>query len=78
MDKVAKVFVSGNSQAVRLPQEFRFSCNEVYVTRRGNEVILTPRPTTWNGFMEGVGPLSDDFAVDDAPLAKDVERARLI
>jgi len=29
----AKVFMSGRSQAVRIPAEFRFSCNEVYIRR---------------------------------------------
>jgi antitoxin VapB len=37
---VAKVFMSGNSQAVRLPKEFRFSGDEVEIFRRGDEVVL--------------------------------------
>jgi antitoxin VapB len=41
----AKVFKSGNSQAVRLPKEFRFSSKEVQIERRGREIVLTePRP----------------------------------
>ena len=36
----AKVFQSGNSQAVRLPKEFRFNTREVEIYRRGNEVVL--------------------------------------
>lgn len=36
----AKVFKSGNSQAVRLPKEFRFRTREVEISRRGDEVIL--------------------------------------
>ena len=38
--KRARVFKSGNSQAVRLPKEFRFTVNEVEILRRGEEVIL--------------------------------------
>lgn len=77
MQRTAKVFTSGNSQAVRLPQEFRFECNEVYVSRRGEAVVLTPRPTTWEGFMEGAERLSKDFSTEGPPFPKDVKRASL-
>jgi len=36
----AKVFKSGNSQAVRLPKEFRFNTDEVEIFRRDNEIVL--------------------------------------
>ncbi len=36
----ARVFRSGNSQAVRLPKEFRFQVKEVEIARRGREVVL--------------------------------------
>jgi len=42
MTQVAKVFKSGNSQAVRLPKEFRFSVEEVEVSREGDAIILRP------------------------------------
>lgn len=41
---VAKLFMHGRSQAVRLPKEFRFSGSEVYVRRQGEEVVLSSRP----------------------------------
>ena len=31
----AKIFKSGNSQAVRLPKEFQFSGDEVYIKKAG-------------------------------------------
>jgi len=37
---LAKVFKSGNSQAVRLPKEFRFNVSEVEIFKRGNELVL--------------------------------------
>ena len=43
MPHVAKVFQSGNSQAVRLPKDFRFTVDEVEVTREGDAVILRPK-----------------------------------
>lgn len=40
-----RVFTSGNSQAVRLPKEFRFDVSEVEIFRRGDEVVLkVPQP----------------------------------
>jgi antitoxin VapB len=41
--KVAKLFKSGGSQAVRLPKEFRFKGSEVYVERDGVRLILIPK-----------------------------------
>jgi antitoxin VapB len=43
MPRIAKVFRSGNSQAIRLPKEFRFDVDEVEVSREGDAVILRPK-----------------------------------
>lgn len=40
----ARVFRSGNSQAVRLPKAFRFKATEVEIFRRGDEVVLREKP----------------------------------
>lgn len=40
----ARVFKSGNSQAVRLPKEFRFDAEQVEIFRRGDEVVLRDKP----------------------------------
>jgi antitoxin VapB len=40
----ARVFRSGNSQAVRLPKQFRFESQEVEIFRRGDEVVLREKP----------------------------------
>ena len=49
---VAKVFMSGRSQAVRIPAAFRIAAPEVTIVRRGNSLVLTPRaPMTWNRFF---------------------------
>lgn len=42
----AKVFKSGNSQALRMPKEFRFSAAEVEIFRRGDEIVLREKPRT--------------------------------
>jgi len=42
--KLAKVFNSGHSQAVRLPKEFRFHCKEVEIYRQGKDIVLHEKP----------------------------------
>ena len=50
--RVAKVFKNGQSQAVRLPKEFRFDTDEVFVSRDGDNLILFPKPKiTWEEFF---------------------------
>lgn len=46
MPQFAKVFQSGNSQAVRLPKDYRFNVDEVEVSREGDAVILRPKAQT--------------------------------
>ena len=49
---VAKVFENGRSQAVRLPKEFRFDTDEVFVSKEGSKVVLFPKPSvTWESFF---------------------------
>ena len=73
----ARVFISGNSQAVRLPANFRLDTREVYIRREGNQLILSPKPSSWDGFMEDCEPLSQDFSVTGSPLPDDIERRSL-
>jgi antitoxin VapB len=59
--RVAKVFRSGNSQAVRLPKEFRFKGKEVEIFRRGNEVVLREKEASLARAFELLASLPDDF-----------------
>lgn len=61
MMSVAKVFITGRSQAVRLPKEFRFDCNEVEIFRRGDEVILREKPQTAAKIFDVLLQLPDDL-----------------
>ncbi len=70
---IARVFTSGNSQAIRLPKEFRLDTTEVVIVRDGDSLILTPRMTTWAGFAEGLSSFSDDFTVTEG-ITADVPR----
>jgi len=59
--ETAKLFVNGQSQAVRLPKECRFSGNEVYIQKVGNTVMLFPKERAWETFLNGLNSFTDDF-----------------
>jgi len=69
-----RVFQSGNSQAVRLPKEFRFRSQSVEIFRRGAEVVLRESPATLENAFDLLAGISDDFFAggrkDDLPLEK--------
>lgn len=56
-----KVFVSGRSQAVRIPKAFRLDTEEVYIERRGAQLILTPKPKSWDDYFMRCRRLGNDF-----------------
>lgn len=56
--QLTTVFISGNSQAVRLPKAFRFNEKKVEILRRGDEVILRPHRPTLGEVMADLPPLS--------------------
>jgi antitoxin VapB len=56
----AKIFQSGNSQAVRLPKEFRFRSKEVEIMRRGNEVVLREKPRNLGDVMDILHSIPED------------------
>lgn len=70
MPQFAKIFQSGNSQAVRLPKDFRFDVNvdEVEVSREGDAVILRPKHDArqrWASLRAAVARgVSEDFMAD--------------
>lgn len=61
---VAKIFMNGRRQAVRLPKEFRFDCDEVYVTRPGQDILISARQPTWDDFFDTPSAFDDDFLKD--------------
>jgi antitoxin VapB len=60
----AKLFQNGNSQAVRLPKEFRIPGNEVKIYKHGNQVILEPIEMTWDALFESLSEFPEDFMQD--------------
>lgn len=60
----AKIFENGESQAVRLPKEYRFTDSEVAISKVGNIVLLMPLDIKWSSFMQAVDMFSEDFMQD--------------
>lgn len=69
----ARVFTSGNSQAVRLPKQFRLKATEVDIFRRGDEIVLREKAKGMARAFDLLASLPDDFMADgrkDAPPQK--------
>jgi antitoxin VapB len=62
--KTAKLFQNGQSQAVRLPKEFRFEGDEVIIKRSGNAVVLIPSNHPWDVLANSLNKFSADFMDD--------------
>ncbi|MBA4372966.1 MAG: AbrB/MazE/SpoVT family DNA-binding domain-containing protein [Thermodesulfovibrio sp.] len=62
--KTAKLFQNGQSQAVRLPKEFRFEDDHVFVKKSGNVVMLIPAKDSWDTLIRSLDKFSDDFMAE--------------
>ena len=60
-------FMSGRSQAVRIPKEYRLEDEEVVINRVGKSIIITPRSALKEMYFEGLGSLTDDFLFEGRP-----------
>lgn len=60
----AKLFKSGNSQAVRLPKAYNFEGREVYVNKLGRTVILIPKDDPWEMLISSLDRFTDDFMAE--------------
>lgn len=60
----AKLFQNGQSQAVRLPKEYRFRGKKVYLKRIGNAVMLIPEHDSWQPLLDSLSMFSDDFMAE--------------
>ncbi|MFH6783065.1 MULTISPECIES: antitoxin [Methylobacterium] len=61
---VAKLFMSGGSQTVGLPQEFRFDGGEVEIFCRGDEVVLRKRSANLSVLLDIIGSMPADMPAD--------------
>lgn len=66
--KTAKIFMNGRSQAVRLPKEFRFDCDEVFVEKHGDSLVLTAKEPSWDEFFSLEPAFGPDFLAEREDL----------
>ena len=71
----AKLFMTGRSQAVRLPKEYRFKGDEVLIKRVGEAVVLLPRTRSWDALLEGLALFEPGFRLERRQPAKQQKRA---
>ena len=74
--QTARVFMSGNSQAVRLPREFRIDDEEVIIRRVGSTILLTPLSDPWATFRESLSAFSEDYLSDGRQQPETDDRDR--
>jgi antitoxin VapB len=79
MKHTAKLFMNGRSQAVRLPVNYRFDCDEVYIRRdpETGDVIISKKPGSWDDFFKMMQEIEipEDFMVErdnETPQERDL------
>ena len=73
MTAIAKIFKNGQSQAVRLPKEFRFeNQEELFVKKVEDGIILLPKndKSVWDNMFDRLDEFSDDFMQDSSTNSK--------
>ena len=63
----ARTFMTGRSQAIRLPMEYRLPDEEIIINRVGDTITLTPASKLRNSFLHALDSFTDDFMEDDRP-----------
>ncbi len=72
--QTARIFTNGNSQAVRLPKEFRFNEDEVVIRKIGDMVVLLPkkyRAESLLAMLEEIGPMDLERRQPEDPQERD-------
>jgi antitoxin VapB len=62
--KTAKLFQNGQSQAVRLPKEFRFEGDAVFIKKSGSAVVLIPLVNSWDSLIGSLDKFTKDYMAD--------------
>lgn len=56
--------MNGRSQAVRLPKEYRFDTDEVYITKQGQNIVISAKKPSWDEFFDSESAFSNDYITD--------------
>ncbi len=77
MMTTTKPFMSGRSQAIRIPKEYKIDASEVIINKIGDSLVITPKNSVRNAFVNGLSMFSDDFLADGRPEEVENERMEL-
>ena len=72
-----KPFMSGRSQAIRIPKEYRIQDTEVVINKVGDSLIITPVSALKDVFFSGISMFTDDFLADGRPEEAANERTEI-
>ena len=62
---ITRIFKSGNSQAVRIPKQYRFKNKKAFIRKEKNRIIITPVENQWDELFEELEKLNQkDFLID--------------
>lgn len=75
--KTAKIFRSGNSQAVRIPKEFQLEGDEVEIQKKGNSLVLRPKKKSWKSLVESLDKFTEDFMANGRRQPTIQKRSRM-
>ena len=62
--RTAKLFKNGQSQAVRLPKDFRMTGSEVYIKKQGEAIVLLPKEKSWKYLFDSLNHFAKDFKIE--------------
>lgn len=71
--QTAKLFINGRSQAVRLPKEYRFTGDDVYIKGYQGMVMLLPKDSPWSSLVDSLDQFTGDF-MDERNQPKEQHR----
>jgi antitoxin VapB len=71
---IAKLFLNGCSQAVRLPKEFSLPGKAVQISRDGNKVILEPIEDSWDQWFDAIQVALENLISEDREQPEDQDR----
>ena len=75
--QTARLFLNGRSQAVRLPKEYKFNGESVYIQKVWEAVMLFPVDKEWEVFLNGLNSFSNDFMAEGRNQGIDQNREEI-
>ena len=72
-----KPFMSGRSQAIRIPKDYRLEETEMIINQIGDSLVITPKHSLQEAFFSGIAMLPDDFLTEGRPEEMSNERITL-